>query len=326
MGSRMIGIEIGSDTMKMAVVKNGVVRRMAYERMPENLVREGRVTSPAAMSAFVKTMMRRHGIRGGKCALVLPPQTVVAMRVNVPVMSENELKMNLPYEFREFVGTDSDKYDYDYIVMGIKGGVMNLYAAAVRSELVEGYYSIFKKAGLTLKQAMPAEMAWLNIISQVDGLPDKLAIVDLGHHTTRVNIYAKGDYVMGKDIELGGQLLDESIAAHQDADAVVARTRKEHNMEGVLTQEYMNDPYGTMAIEVMKTLNFYNFSRAPEDTQLEHVYYCGGSAFVEPLRETVAKATGMKLHHIHHLLNMGHVAPGEALCCAIAVGATLQDK
>ncbi len=136
MASKMIGIEIGSDSLKMALVRKGVVQAMATERMPEHLVREGRVVSPAAMTQFVKDMLKKYKFPKGDCALVLPPQVVVAQRITMPVMTENELKLNLPYEFRDYVGRDAAEYDFDYIVIGIEGSVMDLYAAAVRRQLV----------------------------------------------------------------------------------------------------------------------------------------------------------------------------------------------
>ena len=195
--SRMIGVEFGSNTLKMAVCSGGKIKKMAVERMPEDLVREGRVISPAAMTEFLKTMMKNNGIRGGNCALVLPPQLVIAHHVSMPVMGENELKLNLPFEFRDFVGKDGSKNDYDYSVMDVKDNVMSLYAAAVRKDIVEEYYSIFKKAGLTLKVATPAEMAWRNLVETANNLPRKLCIVDIGHNTTRVNIFVDGNFVMG---------------------------------------------------------------------------------------------------------------------------------
>ena len=70
--SRMIGVEIGSNTLKMAVVSGGQVKKMAVKAMPEDLVREGRLTSANAMTQFLKDMMKENGIRGGSCALVLP--------------------------------------------------------------------------------------------------------------------------------------------------------------------------------------------------------------------------------------------------------------
>ncbi len=324
MAQKMIGIEFGSNTLKLALCQGSVVKKMAVKRMPEDLVREGRVTSPAAMTAFLKTMMKEEGFRPGPCALVLPPQVVIAHHVTMPVMSEKELLLNLPFEFRDYIGKDGAKYDYDYSVISVADNVMNLYAAAVRKEVTEEYYQIFKKAGLTLKTAMPAEMAWSNLINETPSAPKKLAIVDIGHNSTRVNIFANGDFVMGKDIEMAGAMFDETIAADQQVDAYVARTRKEANMNKVLSSESVSDAYAALAIEVMKTVNFFNYTDAPDTGRLEHLYYCGGSSVIEPLRVALLKSTGLTLHHVYRLVNMGETVSDQALYCALAAGAAIQ--
>ena len=324
MANKMIGVEFGSNTLKMAVCSGDQVKKMAVAKMPEDLVREGRVTSPAAMTQFLKDMMKENGIRGGNCALVLPASLVIGHHVSMPAMSHNELMLNLPFEFRDFVGKDGAKFDYDYSVMGIHDNVMELYAAAVRKDVTEQYYSIFKKAGLTLKIATPAEMAWCNLIANAPNLPKKLCVVDIGHNTTRVNIFVDGNFVMGKDIDMAGALLDQTIADNQQIDAHAARTRKEANMNKVLSADFMNDAYQIMAIEVMKIVNFFNYSDKSGGTPLEHVYYCGGSSVVEPLRTCLLKATGMTLHHIYRLVNLDGVAADRALYCALAAGAGIQ--
>ena len=208
--------------------------------------------------------------------------------------------------------------------MGIHYNVMELYAAAVRKDVTEQYYSIFKKAGLTLKIATPAEMAWCNLIANAPNLPKKLCVVDIGHNTTRVNIFVDGNFVMGKDIDMAGALLDQTIADNQEIDAHAARTRKEANMNKVLSADFMNDAYQIMAIEVMKIVNFFNYSDKSGGAPLEHVYYCGGSSVVEPLRTCLLKATGMTLHHIYRLVNLDGVAADRALYCALAAGAGIQ--
>ena len=325
MAHRMIGVEIGSNTLKMAVSVGGVIRQMAVEKMPEDLVREGRPISANAMVDFLKTMMKRNGIRGGNCSLVLPSQLVIANHITMPLMSESELALNLPFEFRDFVGKDGAKYDYDYSVLAVKDNVMELYAAAVRKDIVEEYYNIFKKAGMTLKIATPAEMAWTNLLATCANPPKKLCIVDVGHNTTRVNIFVDGNFVMGKDIEMAGSMLDETIAAEQKVDAYVARTRKEANMNKVQTEDFLSDAYQTLAIEVMKTLNYYTYTDNTEGGQLAHLYYCGGSSVIEPLRTALLKTTSMTMHHIYRLVNMDDTVSDMALYCALAAGAAIQQ-
>ena len=323
MASKMIGVEFGSNTLKMAVCSGTQVKQMVVARMPEDLVREGRVTSPAAMTEFLKNTLKENGIRGGNCAMVLPSSVVIGHHITMPAMGENELKLNLPFEFRDFVGKDGAKFDYDYSVLGIKDNVMELYAAAVRKDVVEQYYSIFKKAGLTLKVAIPAEMAWRNLVENGSNLPKKLCIVDVGHNTTRVNIFVDGNFVMGNDIDMAGALIDQTIADDQKVDIYAARNRKEANMNKILSSEFLNDAYQTLAIEVMKIVNFFNYSDSTEG-DLEHVYYCGGSSVIEPLRICLLKATGTTMHHIQRLINMDDADADQALYCALAAGAGIQ--
>ncbi len=322
MASRMIGIEFGSSTMKMAVSNGGVIKKMAYQRMPEDLVREGRATSAAAMTDFVKSMLKEQGIRGGNCALVLPQQLVIAHHVDMPVMSEKELMLNLPFEFRDFVGKDGAKYSYDYCVMGVEGNVMHLYAAAVPKDVVEEYYAIFKKAGLTLKLAIPAEMAWQNLVAVAPNLPRELCIVDIGHRSTRVNIFSGGNFLMGKDIELAGSMIDETLASDLSIDSYAARLRKEADLNGVLTSDAANSTYQAITMEVMKTLSFYSYTN-PE-SRLEHMYYCGGTSQIESLRTCLMKNTGLVMHRPFRLVNMSEVSMDNALYCALAAGAAIQ--
>lgn len=324
LNSRMIGVEFGSNTLKMAVCNGSHVKKMIVERMPEDLVREGRVTSPAAMTSFLKNIMKENGIRGGNCALVLPSQTVIGHHVTMPAMSDNELKLNLPFEFRDFVGKEGAKFDYDYSVMGIQDNVMELYAAAVRKEIVEQYYSIFKKAGLNLKVATPSEMAWRNLVAADEHLPKKLCIVDIGHSSTRVNFFVDGNFVMGKDIDMAGAMIDQTIADFQQIDTFAARTRKEANMNKVQSAEFLNDAYQALAIEVMKIVNFFNYSDNAAGGPLEHLYYCGGSSVIEPLRTCLLKATGMTLHHVHRLVKLDGASVEQAAYCTLAAGAAIQ--
>jgi len=326
MASKILGIEIGTNTLKLALIVKGAVQKLAVQRMPDDLVRESRVTSAAAMAQFLKQMCKDNGISAKDCAMVLPGQVVIANRVTMPAMNEKELKLNLPFEFRDFVGKEGAKYDYDYSVIRIDDISMDLYAAAVRKDIVEEYYDIFKKAGLTLRLAIPAEMAWANLIRTNPELPEIFAIMDAGHHTTRGNIYHNDNFVMGKDIGMAGALIDETIANAQEVDSYVAHNRKEANMDDVLTSELVEDAYRSLVIEIMKTLTFYGYSNTEDADKLQDVYYCGGTSVIEPLRETMEKATGLRLHPAHELFDFGAAEENKelAIYCALAVGAAIQ--
>lgn len=323
MVSKRIGIEIGTATVKLAVCKGGDILAMATARLPEGLIRDGRITEPEAMLSFLKNLLQENRIRGGQCALVLPAESTICQHVTLPMMREGELQLNLPFEFKEYVGSEGHAYDYDYIVKDIHDGVMDLYAAAARRDVLEEYRTLFRKAGLRLKIATTPEMAWLNLIARNQNLPEKLAILDIGHHCTRVSIFAQSDFVMRKEIELASRSFDEIIAAETQADIHTARARKEMGIEPT---ESIRQCCHTLALEIRKTVNFYNYSGSAEDAPLRDLYFCGGGSMMVPLREAIAGAAGVTLHPICCLLNSEGIAEDTALTCAIAAGAALQAE
>jgi len=323
MSSKTIGVEIGNATIKLAVCSGSKVTRMAVERLPEGLVREGRVTAPAAMSQFIRQMRKRYGIPGGTCALVLPGQAIIGRMVSMPVMAESELQFNLPYEFRDFIGKESGKYTYDYSVVSVKDNVMEMYAAAVPTELVEEYYGILKKAGLKLKAAMPAEMAWLNLIRKAKNEPKKLCIVDIGSKFTRVNIFSDDHYVMGKDIEIAGATIDDAIVNAEGVDPYVARSHKESNIKNVLAEDFSTDIYAAIAIEVMKIINYY-CSSTPDGVMMQDIYFSGGSSAIEALRTAILKRTDFSVHHVRRLVACDAIDDTTVMFCALAAGAGMQ--
>ncbi len=328
MAGKTVGIEIGNDTVKMALVSGGRLTGMAVERMPDNMVSDGRIASPDAMINFLKDMRRAHHIPKCSAALVLPYHSVITNVVSVPPMSDKELSINLPFEFRDYVGQEAGGYHYDYCVMdtvrNLAGQVekLDIFGAAVKKDLMESYYDMMKKAGFTLKLAIPHEAAWMNLARRASDEGEEVAIVDMGHTATRIYIFSDGKFIMGREIELGGQLLDASIARQQRVDAHVARSYKENNTGGILSSEDSTDAFNTIAVEIMKVVNFYsNFSN--RNSNLKDIYLAGGMASIENLRLAIRRATGLNAHHIFHLVP-GGAEDGNTLCCALAAGAGVQ--
>lgn len=198
MASRMIGIEIGPGGLQLAQVQNGAVTATASARIPQGLMAEGRVTDAAAMGALIRDTMAARNIRGRACALALPPQLVTAQHLTLPVMSRAELKLNLPFEFRDILSGELSAYDFDYIVLSVDDREMRLYAAAALRSAVEEYRSILKLAGLTLQLAVPAEMAWVDFLRSRQGLPRKISI--LSRSARRLYLYADGEFITGKEL------------------------------------------------------------------------------------------------------------------------------
>ena len=156
----------------------------------------------------------------------------------------------------------------------------------------------------------------MNVVRRAQ-VTQSLCIIDIGHEKTCVNIYRNGQFAMGKHIDLGGKVFDETIARESGLDAYTARNRKE-----TCAPEILQEPFDALAMEIMKAMTFYSYTEGAESVM--DLYLCGGSANLESLRQAIVKATDMAPHHISKLLMVDREQAAGALRCGLAAGAALQ--
>ena len=128
--------------------------------------------------------MKKEGRFSGKaCALILPEYSTYFRSLEMPPISEKQLRLNLPYEFRDFVGNESINYNYDYAVEGYatdedgKVKAISLLAAAASKTTIKEYEALLYRAGFKLKVALPREMALLNLVRKA--IERELAVIEL---------------------------------------------------------------------------------------------------------------------------------------------------
>jgi type IV pilus assembly protein PilM len=117
MSKRSLGIDIGYDTLKLALVSGKQVQKTAIASMPKRLMRDGRIVSPEAMGELIRNTMRENGIRCSSAAFSFSSEAVFVRNVTIPVMSADQLIYNLPYEFRDYITDELKNYIFDYAML-----------------------------------------------------------------------------------------------------------------------------------------------------------------------------------------------------------------
>ena len=191
MAKTILGVDIGYDSLKLALVNGKNVRKAAIVPMPKNLIREGRVVSTETMGELIRRTMKENGIRCGQAAVVLPNETVFVRNVTMPVMSIDQLNYNLPFEFRDYITDELKDYLYDYAVVSVAegkpveedsgegestegGSVMELMAVAAPKSLLEEMKETLHRAGLKMVKAAPTVSAYQALIrAKMNGGADK---------------------------------------------------------------------------------------------------------------------------------------------------------
>ena len=329
MAKTILGVDIGHDQLKLALVRGKQVIKTAAAPMPENLLKQGRVASRETMGEMIKATMKSGGIRAGKAAFVLPNDVVFVKNVDMPPMSVEQLEYNLPFEFNDYITGELKDYVFDYAVLsGPKDAsakeekpegedaveapaTMELMAVGTLREELEDAKEILRKAGLKLMITAPAISAFISLIraqgEALSSIAEEYCVLDLGYEAIRMYMFRGDRHVATRVLEMGMSNLDSVLADVYGVDIHLAHTYLMSNFENCQQREECMNAYSNIAVELMRALNFYRFSN--RDSTLEHMWLCGGGAVIEPLGETISDMLSIQMHPASELVPGGESIP-----------------
>ena len=354
----VLGIDIGYDQLKLALVSNGEVVNSAVEQMPENLLKEGRFTSLEAMASLIRQTMEDNGIKATQAAVVLPNEHVYVKNVDMPMMEEEQLAYNLPFEFHDYITGEVKDFIFDYAVIegeeqtqdeftgqpgggynspldtgagpvpgataaGAAGGLnpggdqygqdeedeeaLHLMAVGVEKIIIEDIRDMLRKAGLKLVKTAPALSAYISLIRDMENNRpqdvEEYGILDLGHHGITMYMFKHDQHVATREFDIGLSQLEDIIADKYGVERHLAHTYIHSNFENCLASEECMIFYDNVSVELMRAINFYEFSN--QDSSLNDMWICGGGAVNEPLLRTIYETLEMNLHSSQELLPGG---------------------
>lgn len=305
MAASFVGMDIGSGSVKLAYREGGTVR-LVSQTLPENIIGEDDVVAPQTLAALIADMKKNEHVKPRDVVMVLGDNNSFFRHVTLPPMTDAELRLNLPYEFRDYIDEDPSAYSYDYAVDEIvlkedsdEPERMELYAAAASRKLIDERADMLRKAGYRMKSVIPVQMAYTRLLRDYltrnpveDGLHQ--VFIDIGYERMSVHLFQGYKFKASKTIDYGCRDLDMAIADLKGVDRHVASTYKQSNFEGVMDTPECEAVYDRLCFEINKVINFYNFSNAED---VERMYLLGGGVEIPQLMDVVVRSFPIPLEN-----------------------------
>lgn len=308
MAKKTAGFDIGGHALHIALATKKGVKKVYTATLPEGAVREGRVVSYEAMGDFIKQTCKEQKIRFDDGAVVLPSGLCFCRRLNVPVMTHEQLTVNLPYEFRDYITSDKDAYYYDYAVLRVlhdaneEPAELDIMAAAALKSVIADYKSMFRRAGIKLRTAIPIEMSFSNLFANIESGRHCHCIIDLGHTAVRLYMYNDGKFETSHLVEYGCSAMDEAIAEALHIDPFIAASYREANHDDCQLLPECMSIYQNLAVEIQRAVHFFRYNNP--DIELEHIHLIGGGAKIQPLRDTLSETLSIPIYDASEILNV----------------------
>ena len=285
----VLGFDLGGNQIKIVEIKKNKVVKFIKEDMPEGIISEGEIVGWETLYEFLYGVLDQYKIKTKTARLVLPDKQVNLIRITTPIMSEKELAVNIPYEFKDYITDDFDAYVFDYALKGIaqdENGTdtgFDILACAIPSMLMEKYYELFDNLKLNLEMATPQCLCVEVLMKRVDpSLADEtFAVIDLGYSATRINIFTNGIYDTARTIDTGCRNIVERIEALKECNEAEAIHHMNENTDGIMDSPEIMDICSEISVNIMRAVNYYSYEK--QSDELQNMYVCGGGASIPQL-------------------------------------------
>lgn len=131
----------------------------------------------------------------------------------------------------------------------------------------------------------PANAAPSGSIAAAEGKRKDYAVLSLEYSRDRLHFFSNGAYEITRNLGITEKQICEVIAQNEGVDIHIAQLMLDRNQNHVLEQEQVSDLLQSVATEVMRVMNFYNYNN-PRNT-IDAIYYYGrevDSAFLERIQ------------------------------------------
>ena len=140
-------------------------------------------------------------------------------------------------------------------------------------------------AAVTATGTAPGNAAPSGSIAAAEEKRKDYAVLSLEYSRDRLHFFSNGAYEITRNLGITEKQICEVIAQNEGVDIHIAQLMLDRNQNHVLEQEQVSDLLQSVATEVMRVMNFYNYNN-PRNT-IDAIYYYGremDSAFLERIQ------------------------------------------
>lgn len=306
-----IGIYTAHGRLTLAMFKGKDFKSVSVD-IPENIVSRGEILSKNLYATFIRDTIKANGFRAKNASFVIGADQVFIRNVKIPKMADEQIKYNLPFEFRDYIRGELKDYLYDYayrppmVEKNTEGDeqTLDLLAVAVPVEYFDNVSEIVQKAGLKLVKALP-EVCVLERLLKEFPTPEEQKIercfLDIGNSATRLQIFKDGKYKLAQLIDIGINHVRGAIADDMNIDFELAKTYLKTKYENCDRSEAAMNAYRDISAEIIKGFNYYEMSDM--SSRLNEVVIYGNGGMIEPLVELLKERISM------HVITMNEAFP-----------------
>jgi len=325
--SKVLSLDIGSKNTKIVLGmqhrKNVTIEKAITMITPIGCYNDGNISDIAKFKNEILDVLQAENIKCKNIIITTKSTTVITRDIDIPIAKKEDMDSIIKFQMERYLPIKFEDYIMQYKILeefeaeNIKQAK---FAVVVYPKImVDGYYNLIKElkcnaVALDISSNSINKLFIDNI--QVNdenySLEDTVAVIDLGHDFTNVNIISEGNVLFTRIINYGGSHIDIDIAKQLSISEEEAEDQKFKNCN--LERESLSDMQSSMVNDIAKTqvknwiheieklLNYYKNKK--QGNKIDKIYIFGGSSNLKGIETFMKDVVNLPVTRIHNLSNV----------------------
>ena len=300
-----IGLDIGSGFVKVVEVDYSgdqpEVTRVAMRPLLPDAIVEGEIMDYGLVSDTVQGLFQEMGMKGADVITAIGGHDVIIKKIEMDRMKESDAREVIRWEAEQHVPFDIKSVELDFQILNPhdEGLQMEVLLVAAKRELVDNKVGLLQDAGVNPVVIDVDAFALHNAFEHnyPDAMEGIIALVNVGHETTNVNILENGVPILTRDIPFGSRRIREDLqrerglTAEQAEDVVQARDTVDD------LERFVDASADEVAVGIERASAFL-MTREDGET-LGKIYLSGGGARIPGMVESLARRMNVETHLVN---------------------------
>ena len=300
-----IGVDVGSGFVKVVEVDHSgdqpEVTRVAMRPLLPDAIVEGEIMDYGLVSETISSLFEEVGLKGRDVITAVGGHDVIIKKIEMDRMKESDAREVIRWEAEQHVPFDIKSVELDFQILNPneEGLRMEVLLVAAKRELVDNKVSLLVDAGLSPAVIDVDAFALHNAFEHnyPGAMKGIVALVNIGHETTNVNILENGVPILTRDIPFGSRRVREDLqrerglTAEQAEDVVQGRERFQD------LDTFVDSSADEVAVGIERASAFLMTRQSGEG--LGQIYLSGGGSRIPGMTEALAQRMNVETHLVN---------------------------
>jgi type IV pilus assembly protein PilM len=305
----VIGLDIGTFSIKSVEIKKKWPKKETS--LSYSIVNIAKPEDSKSIISAIRESLKELGCDSARAKLSLSGPDIITRYILLPKMQEKDLLSSLEFELLKHIPHKLEEMvvDYQVIDRSIDNQMLVLVVAAER-RIIADRVNLIKQAGLEPKSINVDCFAIVEAFQRISPMLGEnnasVALLDIGHRTTKLAVLENNDIRFSREIMMGGYDLTRTISERMNVDLEQAEKLKcSQDEKSSEIKEIINSNLEGLLDEIRLSLDY---CQRLIQKRISSLYLSGGGARLKDIDTVLNSALELKINFWDPLINF-HLAP-----------------